>query len=271
MVVAVIMFGVLTTSCSPQRSQFQKELEQGIAARHNGQYEIAIGHLKRAVELKPNSVEAHYLLARTYDDKHIPSDGIDDMAKLAISEYLKTIELDSAHLEATRSVAYLYLNGAQWGESERFYRRALQINPKDIPAVYSLGYLLWTRSYQERMEARSAAEIKLKKSFIESPGCTAIREKNLGRVNEAIALLTQWPEVANDRDVKIITNLLYRERADIQCNDPKSAKSDKIVANRLAKEVLDRYCQDRKSAVSHRYSEVPPPPPPPPGHKLGGC
>jgi len=57
--------------------------------------------------------------------------------------------------------------------------------------------------------------------------CALVKEKNIGNVQEGIDNLTKALQLRPDYDdAMAYMNLMYRERADIQCDDPAARAAD---------------------------------------------
>lgn len=240
----------------------------GEVERSQAQFEKAITHFERAAVLNPDSVQTHFLLARTYDDMHNPEFGIDAPAARAIQEYQRVIQLDPHSADAIKYLAYLYLTGARYADSEKYYRMALAGDPNDVEALYSIAFINWRTSYQLRMETLSSLE---KKSLFLTQACAEVRRQNLGRVNEGIHLLERAAQSKKDVDIMAYANLLYLERADIQCQDPSAHKSDVSAAKYWRDLVIKDYCEQYTMSISRKWPPVAPSAPPPPPNQTPKC
>ena len=251
-----------------QSTDCHRELNLGVAARDRGDLDEAIKHFIAAVHCDPHSSDAHFKLARAYDEKHIDSVGIDEWAKLAIPEYLKAIEINTAQIDAMKCLAYLYWNGADHNLSEHYYRKVLALDPNDVDALYSVAVIQWVRSYQLREETR----VKLhKKSLLRTPACTSVRNRNLEQVNDGISLMTKANEVASDNDKLTFLWLLFIERAEIQCDDSAARKADRAEAERWKRLLLNGYCTRKDVNRKSEFPVTPPPPPPPADFRYPIC
>ena len=104
------------------------------------------------------------------------------------------------------------------------------INPKGPRAVPpGSGALDWTQTYQPRMEERQKLGMKSEESLAakDKKLCAVVREKNTGNIQEGIDNLTKAIHLRPDYDdAMAYLNLMYRERADVQCDDPAARAAD---------------------------------------------
>jgi tetratricopeptide (TPR) repeat protein len=206
------------------------ELHLGAQAIKAARYDEAIQHFERAALADPGKVKPHLYLATAYAQKYIP--GADtaensQSGERAIEQYRKVLDIDSSNMVATKGIAYLYLQTKRFDEAKGYYRRATELDPKDAEAYYSVGVVDWTQTYQPRMELRTKLDMKPDQPLIKRPECWQIREANLSRVSEGMETLKKAIKLRPDYDEAMAyMNLMYRERADIQCGDARANKSD---------------------------------------------
>jgi hypothetical protein len=84
------------------------------AAFDLGDMEKGLHHLNRAIDIDPNSAEAHYLLGTA----HLIS-GRSDQAEI---EYAITLQLDSGHIEANQNLFLLLYRAGRKAEAEKINR-----------------------------------------------------------------------------------------------------------------------------------------------------
>ena len=81
-----------------------------------------------------------------------------------------------------------------------------------------MGVIDWTQTYQPRMETRAKLELKPEQSMINHTECWRVRDLNQEHVGDGIERLKKAIELRPDYgDAMAYRNLMYRERADIQC------------------------------------------------------
>jgi tetratricopeptide (TPR) repeat protein len=232
------------------------ELNEGVAAYKQARYEEAIAHFRRSIALDPNKVVSHLYLAVAFAQEYIP--GVDtpdnnQFARQAIDEFERVLTLDAdpaQKVSSLKGIASLYFNMKLPYKSKEYHRKVLEIDPEDVESAYSIGVIDWTEAYQPRMEQRATLGLKPGEPLINKNECWLVRAKNEELVNEGIEMLTKALTVRQDyEDAMAYMNLMYRERADIQCGnkqgydaDTKAADKwvDVTMATRMAKEKAHR-------------------------------
>jgi tetratricopeptide (TPR) repeat protein len=221
---------VLTSVLFSAQTSSQNELDIGLRACKEARFEQAIQHFQRAIALQPDNVVAHLSLANAYAAQYIP--GLDSPSNIhkgeaAILEYQTVLEADPQSLNAIKSVAGINLQMKNFEEAKTFYQKAIKVDADDAENYYSIGVIDWIEAYTERMTQRAKLNLKPEEPLIDSAECWAVRSDNENVVEESIKTLSRALELRHDYDdAMAYMNLMYRERADIQCEDPVSYKSD---------------------------------------------
>ncbi len=255
-----------------QSTEFERELQLGVAAHSKAEYESAVEHLKRAIFLDTSSAKAYVELGNIYRDWYCPCDcdtkadcDINDKRRTdAIDAYNTALRVDPANVEALNSLGWLSYVKAKLDESAGFYRRTLDVRPTNTEALYNLAAIDWTLSYRFRAETKWKLGVKVQSRLINHPACGDIRKTNLARVEEGISLLQRTQDVNKLADSMSWLAVLYRERADIQCGN--RSAYDKDV--KTSKDWARRSCAARRAGVRPSIStwySWPAAPPPPPG------
>ena len=243
-----------SVGCSKLRARDQ--LNKGVSAYKNAHYEEAINHFQQAVELDPNLLNARMYLATAYAQQYIPAvDSPDNvrMAQQAIEQYQKVLDSNPAReqkVNSAKGIAYLYLNMKKFDEAKKYYRMASDVDPNDPEPYYSVGVIDWTASYQPRMEERAKLGMKPEenlnpKNKDQKKVCEELKQKNMPAISEGIDSLNKAIQLRPDYDdAMAYMNLMYREKADVECDDLaaraedlKTADSwvDKTLATKKAK------------------------------------
>jgi len=85
----------------------------------------------------------------------------------------------------------------------------------------------WTQSYQPRMEERSKLGLKPEEPLKDKKVCNALRQKVQDIIQDGISMLEKALQLRPDYDdAMAYMNLLYRERADLQCDNPAARAAD---------------------------------------------
>jgi len=219
--------------CNGQSTSAKAEFDFGLSAYKQAKYEEAIRHFKEAVLLDPTFVPAHLHLASAYAQQYIPGVDIadnDQMARQAIAQYEEVLALSPNHepeVASLKGIAYLYLSMKQFERAKEYDKKVLEIDPDNPETYFAIGVIDWSESYQLRMEQRAKLNLKPAEPLIGAAECWDIRAKNEDRVEEAVEMLTKAISLRqNYDDAMAYMNLMYRERADIQCGDRRAYDAD---------------------------------------------
>jgi tetratricopeptide (TPR) repeat protein len=210
------------------QSNFGEEMNLGVQAYKDAKFEEAVRHFQNAAGLEPQNVVAHLYLATADAEQYIP--GVDSaenvhMAEAAVSEYQGVLQIDPHSLNALKAVAYLHLK--KFDDAKNYFRKAAELDANDAENYYSIGVIDWTRAYTTRMELRAKLKLKPENPLINVPECWEVRSSTEGFVKEGMEMIGKALDLRSDYDdAMAYMNLIYRERADIQCNDPRSYASD---------------------------------------------
>ncbi len=229
------LFSIVATA-APQTTKDNTQLELGVLSFKAGQYEEAIQHFQKAVLAEPESIAAHLWMASALVETYIPGVQSRDnvrQGELAIEQYQKVMEFDPSNMNATKGAAYLHLQMKRFNTARRLYRKASEIDPNDPEPYYSIAVIDWIQTYQPRMEVRAKLGLRPEQPMIQYPECAQVRDTNTEQVAEGMEMLKKAIDLKHDYDdAMAYMNLMYRERADIQCGDPKANASDLKNADR---------------------------------------
>ena len=251
--VPVLFMAISASFVFPQT--FNDELQLGIAAYRENRYEQAMQHFEKAVEHNPDNVIAHMYLATACASQYIP--GVDTQNNVAIAEkaiarYQEVLDLNSntdQKINSAKGIAYLYLNLAQWDDAREYYEMVSDLDPNDSEAPYSLGVIDWTQCYQPRMEARARLDIKPDgrlnaKKTAQKKLCDELRARNWTVIEDGIDKLDRAIQLRPEYDdAMAYMNLMYRERADLECTDLSAREQDLKTAD----EWIDKVMAARKA------------------------
>ncbi len=231
----------------------RSELNAGVKAYKDAKYEEAIEKFKNAVEFDPNLLNARMYLATAYSQQYVP--GSEDaenkrIGEQAIEQYKKVIESPNPSKEqlinSTKGVAGLYLQMKRFDDSRQYYVKVSELDPNDPEPYYSVGVIDWTKTFQPRAEERAKLGLKpTEPLFSNKPDnkkvCTALHAKNWDTVADGITMLNKAIELRPDYDdAMAYLNLMYRERADIQCDTAAYAADQKTADGWVDKTLLTK-------------------------------
>ena len=248
MLAGVALALLSSVGCNKLRARDQ--LNKGVQSYKNSKYEEAINHFQQAVELDPSLLNARMYLATAYAQQYIPgADSPDNnrMAEQAIEQYNKVLEANPSRdqrVNAAKGVAYLYLNMRKFDEAKKYYRMASAVDPNDPEPYYSVGVIDWTASYQPRMEARAKLGLKPEENLNpkdkeQKKVCIELKQKNTPAIQEGIESLNKAIQLRPDYDdAMAYMNLMYREKADVECDDLATRAEDLKTADHWVDQTL---------------------------------
>ena len=228
----------LFSSVGCYKLKARDQLNKGVKAYKDNHYEQAIDHFQTAVRLDPALINARMYLATAYVSQYVP--GIDTpdnlrTAQQAIDEYLRVIDANPSRdqkVNSAKGIAYLYLNEKKWDDAKKYYRMASELDPNDAEPYYSVGVIDWSACYQPRMEERAKLGMKPDehlsvKNKDQKKLCEELKVKNGPTIQEGIDSLDKGIKLREDYDdAMAYMNLMYRERADIECDDEAARAAD---------------------------------------------
>jgi tetratricopeptide (TPR) repeat protein len=216
------------TGCAKLRARDQ--LNKGVQSYKNAKYEEAIEHFKQAVDLDPTLINARLYLATAFAQQYIPGADAPDnnkFAEQAIDQYKAVLNADPKNVNSVKGIAYLYLQMKQFDKAKEFYRKATELDPNDPEPYYSVAVIDWTQTYQPRMEERAKLGLKPEEPLKDKKVCASLKDKNMTNIQEGIDNLNKALQLRPDYDdAMAYMNLMYRERADVQCEDPAARAAD---------------------------------------------
>jgi len=226
------------------------EMDAGIAAYKSDMYESAIGHFRKAIELYPNLVAAHLYLALACAQMYIPgSESPDDLqlAENSLAEFKRVLELSpppAQRMMALKGLASLNFNLKRFNDARDYDHQIVQLDPRDAAAYFSLGLVGWTEAYTARMDLRQSIGLRPGDQLNSLSACHLLRSLNQEKVEDAIHALQEAIDLRCDYDdAMAYLNLMYREKADYECDDAAARAADL----KLADQWIDRTMEVKKA------------------------
>jgi tetratricopeptide (TPR) repeat protein len=216
---AVLLQGA--TGCNKLKAR--DRLNKGVQAYKAAKFEDAIERFKEAVALDPGLKNAKLYLATAYANQFIP--GVESQenlenARLAIEQYQEVLKQDPNDIHSMKGIASLYFGLKKFDEAKEFHRKVLAADPNDPEPYYSIAVIDWSQTYVPRQEKRAALGLKPEEPLKDKKVCPEVRETNQAKVEEGIEMLKKAIDLRPDyEDAMAYLNLMYREKADIQCED----------------------------------------------------
>jgi tetratricopeptide (TPR) repeat protein len=232
---STICVGMLVSVSAAQSISIFEEFQQGRQALSQAKYDEAIQHFEKVLTLNPMNANAHLYLATAYGQKFVPGvDTADNVAfaDQAIDHYQKVLDHDkfsTLSLSAAKGIAFLDAQMNRFDEAKDYYGRAKKLDPKDPEPYYLTAVIDWTQASQFRQQQRAKLGLKPEDSLAakDKKICAEVKAKNWPNLEEGLDNLKKALELRPIYpDAMTYMNLMYRERADVECYDPASRKND---------------------------------------------
>jgi Tfp pilus assembly protein PilF len=251
-VVAVVAFA--TSGC--EKLKARDNLNRGVQAYKSAQYTQAVEMFEKAVQLDPTFATARLYLAMAYYMQYIPgaeSPENQQMADHALEQFQKVLTQEPKNDVATQSIASIYFNEKKWDEAEQWYKKAIEINPKNKEGFYTLGVIAWTRWYKPWAEARAKLGMKP-----EDPGPIkdkkvrdALKTQYLPVISAGLDNLQKALEIDKEYDdAMAYVNLLIRERADLDDSGDEYKKDVETADNWVQKAMQTKKVKNERKPTS---------------------
>jgi len=249
LVLLLVALGVLgATGCNKLKARDQ--LNKGVQAFKNNKYEEAINHFQNSVSLDPSLLNARLYLATAYAQQYIP--GADTAennrnAEQAIEEFKKVLEQNppaEQKVHSLKGIASLYFNMKKMPEAKEYYRKVTELDSNDPEPYYSIAVIDWTESYQPRQEERAKLGLQPLEDLKDKKVCAKLKGEYWDEVQEGKQMLHKALELRPDYDdAMAYLNLMYREEADLLCDDP----AGRAQAKKTADEWVDKTMATKKA------------------------
>ncbi len=148
---SVAMLALLGTATGCNYLKSRDQLNKGIAAFKNGQYEQATDFFQRSVQLDPNNPNAKLYLATTYASQVVPNLMSPEnlaMAQKALDGFNEVLTRNPNDLTALKQIASIDRNIGKLDQAKADELKVIQVDPKNAEAYYTIGSVDWTSAYK---------------------------------------------------------------------------------------------------------------------------
>ncbi|HUA84037.1 MAG TPA: tetratricopeptide repeat protein [Bryobacteraceae bacterium] len=266
---AAVACVVALTGCDKLKSRDQ--LNQGVVAFRNAKYAESVDHFKQAIALDDSNPYARLYLATAYMSQWIPgaeSPENTDMANKARDEFMKVLDKNPNEPTAIASLASISYNEAsslppdqkvaKLDEAAKWYKRLIEVDPKNKEAYYSLGVIDWAKWYPNEQIAKANLHMKpedpgpIKDKKVKEDLKTqygAIIDDGIANLNKALEIDPQY------EDAMSYLNLLIREKADL-LDSSDEYKQQVQIADGWIQKALDTKKAKAAAAAAHSNSGI---------------
>ncbi len=252
--VAAIVLAALGAGAGCNKLRARDQLNKGVQAYKNAQFDIAVEDFKNASKLDPTLTNAQLYLGAAYQNQYIPGAPSPEnlrYAQSAIDVYQQILQNDPSNLSAIDNLGSLLyhmgsapFNADQLNQSKSFFEKHIQIKADDADPYYWVGQIDWSFAYRANMEMRQdynrtanpkrqvkendPLPDKLRAQFTDKYGQTV--DEGLTNLQKAISLRPDYD------DAMAYLNLMYRQKADMETT--KDAREDDLKkADQLVEQV----------------------------------
>ncbi len=223
---ALLFMLAITSGCTKLRARDQ--LNKGVTAYRNGQFQSAVMHFQNAVALDPTLLNAKLYLATAYYQQYIPGGESAEnikFAQQAIDAFDEVLKVDPKNTTAIASAAQMYYQLKKFDKALEYQRRWLQVEPDNPLPYYWIGVLDWAICYPRTQQMRKDLKIVFPKDpkdpntlppFPEKARAE-LEEQNGPLIKEGLDALDKAIQLKpNDFATMSYLNLLYRQKADLE-------------------------------------------------------
>jgi tetratricopeptide (TPR) repeat protein len=250
------------TAAFAQTTSAADELKAGVVAYKFSDYPGAEEHFKAALAINPDLTQARLFLATAYAQQYIAGDESAAnvaLAEQAIDQFKLVLNDDPSEVERYKSVvpiASLSFNLKRLGESREYYEKAIALKPDEARNYFSIGVIDWTEVNKSQTKARQEMGLSESEMISKPDACATLRIQDQQKVEDGIQRLQKALELQPDYDDAMgWMNLLYRERAEYECDDPEARKADLKAAD----DWTDKAIATKKAKAEKAAAEKAPP------------
>lgn len=160
-----------------------QELARGVAAYLANDYQEALVHFRRVIEINADDADGHFGLGAVYADL--------GRYREAIDAFKRTIRLKPDYAVAHYNLGANYGKLGRWQEAIDPFRQAVRIKPDYAVAHFNLGVVYGKLGREQEAIAACKQAIRLKPDLAEAHFYLGLAYATLNRYQEAIAALKQ--------------------------------------------------------------------------------
>ncbi len=243
--IAVALALLATTGCNKLMARDQ--LNKGVQAYKQNRFESAIEHFKTAIAKDPSLAVAKLYLATACVAQYVPGGDTPEnirYADCAIEQYTNVLNEPNApkatQVLSTKGLASLYFNMKKFDKAKEYDKKAIELDPQDADNYYSVAVIDWTQSYVPRMEMRGKMGLKPDDPIKDKKACQEFKDKDQEQVDEGIQMLDKAMSLRKDYDdAMAYQNLMYREKADLECGDAEARATDLKTADDFVQKTME--------------------------------
>ena len=211
----------------------QEQVELGQEASRKAHYEEAIQHFQRALAIDKDFCWAQLLLGSSFEAEYAPHRETAfnrAKAKQAFEYFQAAMKCDRALTSgaALQGMAYLNVVMDRPAEARNFYRQLVKIESNYRDPYFAIVTCDLQEASANRQNEEARLNVNPGESLADTPACPALRKKNLPLVEDGLQMLSKAVGLRpfDNGEDQVVASVLYHERAEIECGDPKARKAD---------------------------------------------
>jgi tetratricopeptide (TPR) repeat protein len=237
-----VSFSLAGMAQDESKAAARAELDSGVQAYKQANYQDAIDHFNRAVNLDPEFMVARQYLANSYAAQFTP--GLDTpenvlWATNALEQYSEILRRNASDIHSIKGVAFLKSQLKDFDQAKENYKKAAALEPHDPELFYSVGAMDWSMVSRDIKAEKAKLGAESEDALFMSPACTDARVATLANIDDGIGMLTKAVTLRKDYDdAMAYINFLYRLRAEVECGSQQEHDVDVTKANGWVEEAL---------------------------------
>jgi tetratricopeptide (TPR) repeat protein len=236
--VSVALLVLLGTSTGCDKLKSRDQINKGVAAFKNAQYEEAVSNFQTAVKLDPSSDNAKLYLATAYAYQVVPNLLTPEnlaFAQKALDGFNAVLAKDPTDLTALKQVASIDRNIQKFDEAKAYELKVIKEAPDDPEAYYIVGFVDWTLAYKNAVAVLGADGLTDDGSGnkkMTKGACAKMQAANTSLTSEGLKFLNKAVDLNPTYDDAMqYIQLTYRRMADLECGNDAARKADMAQAD----------------------------------------
>ena len=223
---AVLVLAVVASACGTLRAlKARDQLNKGVAAYRNAQFQTAIEFFKNAVQLDPKLLNAKLYLATAYAQQYVPGGDSQENVKTgdqAVQAFEDVLKQDPQNTTALASIAQIYYNMKDFDKAKDYQRQRLNVEPNNPEPYYWIGVINWAICFKQDGEMRKDLDLTVPDRHgilppLPEKSRAKLEDQNSKLIDEGLEALHKSLDLKpNDFNTMAYLNLLYRQKADIE-------------------------------------------------------
>jgi tetratricopeptide (TPR) repeat protein len=232
-ILAALLLAVAATGCNKLKARDQ--LNKGVLAYRNAQFQVAIEHFKNAVNFDPKLITARLYLATALAQQFVPAVDSAENTKTgqeAIQQFENVLKTDPGNTTALASIGQIYYGMKDFDKAKEYQRKRLQVEPNNPEPYYWIGVIDWALAQKNDSDIRKDLKLTTpdKNGWyprLPEKARASLVDQNSKLVTEGLDVLKKALDLKpNDFNTMEYINLMFRQKADLEADN--SARVDDL-------------------------------------------